>query len=150
VRPESGQPIGHESLGSRWPRSYSNSGRASLFPTDEQGQFATVYFIVERFVAAEEQEQDAWAILRSAEGVKAMPPAMVWGLTEALARARQANYTAKRAAARALDEAGRLGIKPGPRHASPALDLKTSPLCVPIDTDRATALRLIGNPTGEP
>jgi len=133
----------------RWTAA-SNSGRASLFPTDEQGQFATVYFVVDRFVAAEEQEQDAWAILRSAEGVKAMPPAMVWGLTEALARARAANYLAKRAVARAFDEAGRLGIKPGPRHVSTALDLKTPPLCVPIGADRATALRMIGNPTGEP
>jgi hypothetical protein len=72
------------------------------------------------------------------------------GLTEALAKARQANYIAKRAAARTLDEAARLGIKPGPRHVSAALDLKTSPLCVPIDADRATALKLIANPTGEP
>jgi hypothetical protein len=133
----------------RWGAA-SNSGRASLFPSEEQARYATVYFTIERFVVAEDAEMDAWAVVRTAEGVKSMPPAMVWGLTEALARARQANYIAKRAAARTFEEAGRLGIRPAAPRISAALELKTAPLCVPIDADRATALKLIANPTGEP
>jgi hypothetical protein len=133
----------------RWTAA-SNSGRASLFSSGEQAQYASIYFTVERFIAAEDEEADAWAILRSAEGVAAMPPAMAWGLTEALARARFANYLAKRTADRAFEAAGLLGVRPGPRAAKAGLDLKRPPLCVPIDTDRATAVKMIGNPSGEP
>jgi len=132
----------------RWTAA-AQSGRASLFSSEEQAAYAQSYFVIEGFAGRQEEEQLAWATLRAMEGAKTLSPAMIWGLTEALSRARLENYLAKRATTRALAGAPRLNITPAPE-AHNANDVKTYPTCVPMGTDRATALGLVANPTGEP
>ena len=132
----------------RWAAA-SQSGRAALFDSAEQGTYATLYFVLDGYAAHEEEEEQAWAVLRAMEGAKTLSPPMIWGLSEALARARLENYLVKRTTDRALDGGKALGIAPAATPHGRA-DLAVPPTCVPIDADRATALRMIGNPTGEP
>jgi hypothetical protein len=127
----------------------SQSGRLSLLPSREQAAYADFYFVLENYAAAETAEQATWATLRSLEGMRTVPPAMLWGFTDALAQARLENYHAKRTTTRALDNAKALGIRPSVRRGT-ASDVKLEPTCVPIGTDRARAIAMIGNPTGEP
>jgi hypothetical protein len=74
---------------------------------------------------------------------------MIWGLSEALSRARMESYMIKRSTTRALAGARSLGISPAPQ-ARAAADVKQYPSCIPTSTDRAAALRLVANPDGEP
>jgi len=132
----------------RWTAA-AQSGRAALFPSEEQGTYATLYFSIENFTGRQEQEQMVWATLRTMEGAKTLSPQMIWGLSEALSRARLENYLAKRSTTRSFTGARSLGIAPAPQPRT-ADDQKQFPSCVPMDADRATALRLIGNPDVEP
>jgi hypothetical protein len=132
----------------RWTAA-SQSGRLSLVPSREQAAYADMYFVLENYVAAQTAEQTTWATLRSLEGMKTIPPGMLWGFTEALAQARLENYHAKRTTTRALDTAKRLAIRPSAARTN-ANDVKLEPTCVPIGTDRVRAIAMIGNPTGEP
>ncbi|HEY3948878.1 hypothetical protein [Phenylobacterium sp.] len=141
-----GRPANAPVSTKRWIAA-AQSGRAALFDSDEQGAFSTLYFPIEGFVAAQEQGLQAWATLRALEGARTLSPQMIWGLSEALQKARMENFRARRATDRVLSDAKALGITPvAPPHK--AMDLAMPPICVPIDTDRATALRMIANPTG--
>jgi hypothetical protein len=132
----------------RWTAA-SQAGRVTLFDSGEQGAYATMYFVLDAFAAAEEQEQQPWATLRTLEGARTLSPQMIWGLSEALMQARLENFRAKRSTDRALADAKALGVTPvRPPHKP--MDPALPPTCVPIGADRATALRMIANPTGEP
>src|SRR5258708_3080766 len=98
-------------------------GPLSLLGREEQGANASPYFVIESSAAIEEQEKGTWATLRSLEGMKTIPPAMLWGFTEALTQARMENYRTRRTTARALQSASVLGIRPARPRRSPA-DLK--------------------------
>lgn len=143
-----GRPLNQPVSTKRWTAA-SQAGRAVLFGSEEQGTYGTFYFVIDGFVTHQDREQQAWATLRTLEGAKTLSPQMIWGLSEALQRARIENYGVKRSTDRALASAKTLGITPT---AAPhkAADVAMLPICVPIDTDRATALRLVANPTGEP
>lgn len=138
-----------EPISSRRWTAASQAGRVTRFPNDEQAQYAGLYFIIDGFADVEERQQRTWATLRTLENVQTMSPAMIWGLTQALGDARLDNYRLNRQTDRALAAAAALGIRPK-EPMKTALDLKTSPVCVPIETDRASALRMIGNATSEP
>ncbi len=74
---------------------------------------------------------------------------MIWGLSDALQHARAENYRTLRSTDRAVAGAKALGITPrAPQHI--VTDLVMPTICVPIDADRATALKMIANPSGEP
>jgi hypothetical protein len=132
----------------RWTAA-SQAGRATMFGSGEQGRYATLYFTLEGFAGHQDQEQFAWATLRTLEGAKTLSPAMIWGLSEALSRARMESYMVKRATTRSLAGARALGISPAPQ-AGTAADVNQYPSCIAMSTDRATALRLVANPDGEP
>ena len=132
----------------RWAAA-AQAGRTTMFGSQEQAAYATLYFSLEGFAARQEQEQHEWATLRTMAGVKTLSPQMIWGLSEALSAARLDNYSAKRSTTRSLAGARALGIAAAPQ-AHNAEDPKQFPSCVPLDTDRAIALRLVGNPDGEP
>ncbi|HLZ73540.1 hypothetical protein [Phenylobacterium sp.] len=132
----------------RWAAA-SQAGRTALFNSEEQASYASIYFVLDGFATRQEEEQQTWPALRALEGAKTLSPQMIWGLSEALQKARMENYLVKRSTDRAFASAKVLGIAPA---ASPhnAADLAVPPACVPIDTDRAAALALIRNPSGEP
>jgi hypothetical protein len=132
----------------RWTAA-SQAGRATMFAPEEQGRYATLYYTLDGYDGHQDQEQVAWATLRTLEGAKTLSPPMIWGLSEALTRARLESYMIKRATTRSLTAAHAMGILPMLPPRSPD-DVKRYPTCLPMDTDRATALRLVGNPTGEP
>ena len=143
-----GRPLSVPVSSRRWAAA-TQAGRTTMFGSAEQGTYATLYFSLENFTARQEQEQQIWGTLRTLEGAKSLSPQMIWGLSEALSRARLESYLAKRSTTRSITGARALGISPAPQ-ARTADDTKQFPSCVPMNTDRATALRLVANPDGEP
>lgn len=141
-----GRPGSLPVVSRRWTAA-SQSGRASLFDSAEQANYATLYYSMETYAAMEDQEQVTWATLRSMAGVDAMSPAMVWGLQQALAQARYQDYRQRLTTFRAFERAAILKI---PATAFQQARFRMDSVCVPIGTDRATAQRLVGNPVGEP
>jgi hypothetical protein len=132
----------------RWVAA-SQSGHLSLLPSNEQAAYGNAYFVIEGFAAMEEHEHSTWATLRSLEGLKTVPPAMLWGFTDALAQARIDIYRIKRTTDRALDDAKALGVRPTPTPRA-AMDFKVAPICVPIDTSREIAANMIGTAVLQP
>jgi len=143
-----GRPLSVPVSSRRWAAT-AQAGRASLLRSEEQGTYATLYFSIENFANRQEQEQMIWGTLRTFEGAKTLSPQMIWGLSEALSRARLESYLAKRSTTRSLSGGRALGIAPAPQPRN-SDDQKQSPSCVPMNTDRPTALRLVANPDGEP
>jgi hypothetical protein len=141
--------VGNRPVSSRRWSAAAQAGRTALFDSNEQGAYATLYFVIDRFATVQGEEERSWATLRALEGAKSLSPQMVWGLSEALQQAREENYVLKRSTARAVNSAKALGIAPAPPPHN-AADVAMEPICVPIDTDRAMALRMIANPSGEP
>jgi hypothetical protein len=132
----------------RWTAA-SQSGRVSLFSAHEQATYNLVYFAIDKYADVQDEEQRTWAELRTVEGARTLPVETAWRLTGVLNQARLEDYRERRGADRAFDEVRPLAIRASPAHRR-APDLKVQPTCVPIGTDRATALAMIANPTGEP
>jgi hypothetical protein len=136
-------------ISSRLWSTASQSGHLSLLPSEEQAAYARTYFVIEGYANIEEHEHSTWATLRSLEGMKTVPSAMLWGFTDALAQARIDVYRIKRTTDRALDDAKRLGLRPSQAPRA-AIDFKVAPICVPIDTSRDAAAAMIGTAMLQP
>lgn len=138
-----GQPAIWFNSDERW-QAATGSGRASLFSPDEQSRLAGVYVATKQFVAAEEQEQDAWAQLRGLESwTGPLGPAGRVHFISALQAARLELWETSVAAEVAFRRARTLGF--GDFSAKTMIDGYTIPhaVCLPIDTPRENALQLL-------
>lgn len=138
-----GRPPTAPMLTQRWQAALS-SGRASLLTREEQESFGFLYALIERFREEDLREQTLWADLRTLEGWRGWFGEtarfnMLRTIREARFLAWDSNYTADVAAAKTSEA----GLKPVSAK-SPAS------VCLPLDTPRATAVRLIGDPHGQP
>ena len=125
------------------------SGRASLLPSSESGQYASVYYILRLMNDEQQREQHVWAQLRTLEGLRKAPPESIQALRVSLAEARYADFRFKLSHVRAIATAASAGIRPGPGGLF-GPRAKVQSICVPLATSRADALRIIQSPYGEP
>ena len=138
-----GQPAIWFNSDERW-QAATGSGRASLFSPDEQSRLAGVYVATKQFVAAEEQEQDAWAQLRGLESwTGPLGPEGRVHFISALQAARLELWETSVGAEVAFQRARALGF--GDFGAKTMIEGYTIPhaVCLPIDTPRERALQLL-------
>jgi hypothetical protein len=141
--------VGHPPTGpmftGRWV-SATASGRNSLFPPEEQAQFAELYGLFMRLDEHQQREQAAWAHLRALETWNGpLGPAARIAFAQALQDARYEEWDLKYAGGFALKAAASMGLK------APADgDDATSAICMPMTTPRADALAKLKAPFGEP
>ena len=133
----------------------TGSGRASLFSPDQQLQLSAIYVTTNRFVDAENREQEAWAQLRGLEG---------W--TSPLGGAGRVHFATALQSARYELWETRITMEEALRRAKAAgvgdLNAKTMAgagfaiphaICLPIDTPRDKALQILSKdspPWGQP
>lgn len=133
-----GRPQVWDMNSERW-RSASASGLTSLFSPQEQFGYATMYLRFGTMLDAEAIEQPAWAHLRELEALPNMDKAAIEPMERALQEARYANWRIKVATRQAFLLANQKGFR--------AKDLAQQPgsrsVCVPLHTDRQTALRML-------
>jgi hypothetical protein len=128
----------------RW-QAATASGRNSLFPRKEQEQFGTLYQIFNRYNDYQPREQEVWADLRALETWRGpLGPEARLAFAKSL---QQAKYLA-----RALNYAGTYALKTGAEMGllSKLAPGDPDPICLPVTTPRADALRQINAPLGEP
>ena len=143
-----GRPTMWQTVSQRWDAA-SQSGRVSLFPSDEQADYAMFYYNTRTYEAVQTREQETWAALRGMEGAGAWTSADLHDFSQALSLARYENWRMGLAMFRAREMAAKLKIAAAPLQ--PIVGLVTPSTCVPIGTDRATALAIIKSPSyGEP
>lgn len=143
-----GQPAIWFNSDQRW-QAATDSGRTSLFSPDEQSGLAGVYVATKQFVAAEEKEQDAWAQLRGLESWSGpLSPAGRVHFVSALQSARLELWETSVGAKIAFQRAKDLGI--GDFTPKAMLDGYALPhaVCLPIDTPREKALRILNGNSG--
>ena len=128
----------------RW-QAATASGRNSLFSPAEQEQFGQLYQIFARYNDYQPREQEVWADLRALETWQG--PLGVQARLSFAKDLQQAKYLAWD-----LNYAGTYALK-----SAAAMDLlhrstatPSAPICYPITTPRADALRRLANPLGEP
>lgn len=131
----------------RW-RSALASGRTSLLSAREQERYGQLYGLFERYDQHEAHEQQIWADLRGLEnwqGALGAPARLAFA--QSLQQARYEAWDLRYTAAYALRAGADLGIEPAPSNAGTAA---ATPVCLPMNTSRADALRTLNSPLGEP
>lgn len=123
----------------------AQAGRASLLTADEQADYAGLYASFAVIDRVQQEEQSAWAQLRGLEAMPTLSPVDLVAMRSALQQARLYVWRIRIASTQAAERAAELGI-------APVEDRRTGSrsLCLPIETPRAEALRLLGSPYGEP
>jgi hypothetical protein len=121
----------------RWEAA-AQAGRTSLFDADEQAHYGGIYTSLAAVRAAEDSEQQAWAQLRALEGDPAPSPAVVASLKLALQQARFQDWNVRISLGQAEDDAASLRLPEG--HTNLA---GSQSVCLPIQTSRAEAMRLL-------
>ena len=113
----------------------TSAGRATLLSPSEQARYGQVYFTFGLAQTAENQEQTAWARLRSLEQAGPVTDDWATQLRLALAEGRLANWQVKlfTGRARAILEGLDLPKRP-PQH------IGSASVCFPINTPRAEGL----------
>lgn len=127
----------------RWDAA-SQSGRASLLSSDDQGQFSAIYGSLKAIQESENSEQILWAQLRSLEGQSRLSDTAASDMRSVLSQARYADWRIVLAFAQARDRAKELGIK------LTADNVGSPSVCIPIGTERAAALKIVNSQYGEP
>jgi len=127
----------------------TSAGRATLLSPDEQARYGQIYFTVGLAQTAENQEQEAWARLRSLEQSGPVTDDWATQLRLALAEARLANWQVKLFTGRARALVVGLGLpKRSPQHTGSAS------VCLPMNTPREVGLAKVNagtkDPFGEP
>jgi hypothetical protein len=143
-----GQPAIWYNSDERW-QAATASGRASLFSADEQSRLGGVYVATKQFVSAEEREQDAWAQLRGLESWSGpLAPAGRVHFVSALQAARMELWATNVAAKIAFQRAKDLGL--GDYAPKAMLEGYALPhaVCLPIDTPRDRALKILDGNSG--
>lgn len=123
----------------------TQAGRTTLFPLDEQTEFADIYGSFHAVEDAQQREQAAWAMLRGLEELPTLSDADAAGFRAALQDARFVNWYIRLSYLQADERALALAI---PRQ--PGGSPGSQSVCVPSDTGRAEALRRTNNRYGEP
>jgi len=133
--------IGHPGI---WPmpdgryQSAVQSGSVSLMPSDEQAGYSNLYTAFAEYYATEQDEQKAWAELRTLEQQPVTTPVSDWQLRSALQQARTARWQLEAVAGAARNSARRLDIEP-----EQFVPFKLQSACIPLHTARAEALKLV-------
>ena len=143
-----GQPAIWYNSDERW-QAATASGRASLFSADEQSRLAGIYVATKQFVSAEAREQDAWAQLRGLESWSGpLGSAGRVHFISALQAARMELWATGVGAKIAFQRAKDLGL--GDFTPKAMLEGYALPhaVCLPIDTPRDRALRILSGNSG--
>jgi hypothetical protein len=133
--------IGHPAI---WPMSNGRyqsalqSGSIGLMPGDEQAGYANLYAAFAEYDATEQDEQKAWAELRTLEQQQATTPVSDWQLRSALEQARTARWQMEATAGAVGVSAKRLNIEP-----NGFVPFKLQSTCIPLHTPRAEALKRV-------
>jgi hypothetical protein len=128
----------------RW-QAATASGRNSLFPAKEQEQFGTLYQIFGRYNDYQPREQEVWADLRALETWQGpLGPEARVAFTKSLQQAKYLAWDLNYAGTYAIRTGGAMGLLSRQAPSEP------DPICYPITTTRADALRRIKSPLGEP
>lgn len=128
----------------RWEAA-SQAGRASLFGADEQGLYGKTYTSLKEAAAAEVEEQQAWAHLRSLEDDPHPSPILIASLKLALQDARFQDWNVRISLGQAHDAVAKLHLPRGATYL-----IGSTSICLPLDTSRAEAAKLISPRWGEP
>jgi hypothetical protein len=128
----------------RW-QAATASGRNSLFAAKEQEQFGTLYQIFNRYNDYQPREQEVWADLRALETWRGPigPEARV-AFAKSLQQAKYLAWDLNYAGTYALKTGAEMGLL------SKSAPGDQDPICLPITTPRADALRQLNAPLGEP
>ncbi|MGA9796418.1 MAG: hypothetical protein WBQ17_12890 [Rhizomicrobium sp.] len=139
-----GRPPNWPFFRGRW-QAATASGRNSLFPFKEQEGFAQLYELFSRYDDYEAREQAVWAQLRALETWHG--PLGAEGRLSFVNALQQAKYFAWD-----LNYAGTFAVRNGnAMHLlAPRAKPELQPICLPITTSRAEALRLLHAGLGEP
>jgi hypothetical protein len=123
----------------------TSAGRATLLSPQEQAQFGQLYFTLRLAQDSENEEQVAWARLRSLEQQGPMTDDWATQLRLALSEARLRNWQVKLFAGRSLGLADGLGLpKRQPQH------IGSDSICLPLNTPRADAEAKVKATTQDP
>jgi len=142
-------------LGDRRWQAATGSGRVSLLDGGEQGRLGVFYVISARFNEAENREQAAWAQLRALETWRGpLGPAARIHFAAALQDARYELWDTRILIGEAFHQADELGLKDyKPRAQSSGYAIPHA-ICLPIDTLRQDALKILSQdgtpPWGQP
>ena len=127
----------------RW-LSATASGRNSNFSAKEQESFGNLYGLFDRFNAHQTQEQLVWSHLRALEDWEGpLGPAARLAFARDLEEARYEAWDLHYAGHHALRAAAAIGL-----HG--AHTKEHAPICLPLDTPRADAVRSFRSTFGEP
>jgi hypothetical protein len=128
----------------RW-QAATASGRNSLFPAKEQEQFGTIYQIFNRYNDYQPREQEVWADLRALETWQGpLGPEARLSFAKSLQQAKYLAWDLNYAGTYALKTGAAMGLLSKQAPSEP------EPICYPITTPRADALRRVNAPLGEP
>jgi len=139
-----GRPQVWEFYTQRW-NTASSGGRTSLLTADQQASLAVIY---SRFSASEEMEQNeqmAWARLRSLEVLPRLNEAAQKDMVQALEEARYANWRIKTNGLQVEALVRKAGYRPRDLGLQPG----STSVCIPLRTARADALEAVEKGKGE-
>ena len=126
----------HEKITSlRWEAN-SQSGRASLFPEDEQRVLGNMYFTTEEYRASQEQEEAIWSQMGFVEGLEHFTAIDIHDLAVRLAEARYRNFRAMLDVKRARQWGDRLHLMAANPNSVEHFGLSANPDCPPITGTR--------------
>jgi len=145
--------IGRPPLGSAYSGQWqaaTQSGRASLLPRAEAAGYANMYYMLQRLLETQNEEQQHWAELRALQRLPALSPEMVKQFQVALSAARYSHWYMKLNFLRLRELGLAQDLKPIPGYRRPGALPKTASVCVPIETPAAQALAIIDAAYGDP
>jgi hypothetical protein len=145
-----GRPTTWELKFSRYQSTISD-GRAALLGPEEQAAYSTFYAHARTFLDAQERERPAWARLQVLESAPKFNALLQSELLLSLQEAKYDRARASSAVRQALRDVRGLKIEPDLK--GPLRVMGTAPACIPLHTDRATALDLFygkGDRSAEP
>ena len=143
-----GRPMVPAVYTQRWTAATSG-GRTSLLSSDEQRDYARIYWDFDRFFDNGNRETAAWAKLRALEGVGRPSAQTIALVRQSLAEARVEDYTLRHLARGARFYAAQIGVKGEARVLSPTTN-RVEGVCLPTSTSPKAAAAIIGDPDGAP
>jgi hypothetical protein len=118
----------------RWEAATAG-GKTSLLSSEEQLDFARVYYMLKLAAEEEDREQLAWSHLRALGGLRRLSPEMIYGVRMAASEARDLDLGVRQDIGQALFRARQIGIK-GDAHLKmpPGFDASArDPICQPLE-----------------
>jgi hypothetical protein len=122
----------------RWEAATAG-GRTSLLSSEEQLDFARVYYMLKLAAEQEDREQLPWSHLRALRGLRRLSPEMIYGVRMAASEARDLDSGVRANIAQAQFRARQIGVK-GDAHLNmpPGFDASATPaICQPLSAPAA-------------